>query len=91
MSDKLKEIRDNNPVADFAAGFIPGVGEAQDLHDLYHSIKDKNYKKAGFFTLGLLLPGITAGQIKRFVKAAGDLPKGWAEKVGDLLTMVNLL
>lgn len=78
--DKLKEIRDKNPIADFAAGFIPGVGEAQDLHDLYYSIKDKDYKKAGFFTLGLLLPGITAGQIKKFVKVAGDLPKGWAEK-----------
>lgn len=28
MSDKLKEIRDKNPVADFVAGFISGVGEA---------------------------------------------------------------
>lgn len=28
MSDKLKEIRDKNPVADFVVGFISGVGEA---------------------------------------------------------------
>jgi hypothetical protein len=28
MSDKLKELRDKNPAVDFAAGFIPGVGEA---------------------------------------------------------------
>lgn len=84
--DKLKEIRDNNPVADFAAGFIPGVGEAQDLHDLYHSVKDKDYKKAGFFALGLLIPGLSAGQlidiVKKFTKPLGDLSpalksKGW--------------
>ena len=33
MSDKLKEIRDKKSVADFVAGFISGVGEAQDIQD----------------------------------------------------------
>lgn len=33
MSDKLKQLRDNNPIIDMVAGFIPGVGEAQDVHD----------------------------------------------------------
>jgi len=28
MKDKIKEFRDKNPILDFAAGFIPGVGEA---------------------------------------------------------------
>jgi hypothetical protein len=32
MSDgilnKVKKVRDNNPILDFAAGFIPFVGEA---------------------------------------------------------------
>jgi len=28
MSDKLKQLRDNNPIVDMVAGFIPGVGEA---------------------------------------------------------------
>ena len=39
MSDKIKEFRDKNPLLDFVAGFIPGVGEAQDAHDLYHATK----------------------------------------------------
>lgn len=28
MEDKVKEFRDKNPILDFLAGFIPGVGEA---------------------------------------------------------------
>ena len=35
MEDKVKEFRDKNPILDFLAGFIPGVGEAQDAHDFY--------------------------------------------------------
>jgi hypothetical protein len=31
MGDKVKEFRDKNPVLDFLAGFIPGIGEAQDI------------------------------------------------------------
>jgi hypothetical protein len=31
ISNKVKKVRDNNPILDALAGFIPGVGEAQDL------------------------------------------------------------
>lgn len=82
MEDKLKQIRDKNPMLDFLAGFIPGVGEAQDAHDFYHAAKRGDVMQAGLFSLGLLLPGLTGGQIKRFVGALGELSpalkaKGW--------------
>lgn len=41
MEDKVKEFRDKNPILDFLAGFIPGVGEAQDAHDFIHAQKIK--------------------------------------------------
>lgn len=41
MEDKVKEFRDKNPILDFLAGFIPGVGEAQDAHDLFMPQKIK--------------------------------------------------
>lgn len=41
MEDKVKEFRDKNPILDFLAGFIPGVGEAQDAHDFIHAAQDK--------------------------------------------------
>jgi hypothetical protein len=28
ISDKVKKARDNNPILDALAGFIPGIGEA---------------------------------------------------------------
>jgi hypothetical protein len=31
ISNKVKKVRDNNPILDALAGFIPGVGEAQDF------------------------------------------------------------
>jgi len=31
MKDKIKEFRDKNPLLDIVAGFIPYVGEAQDI------------------------------------------------------------
>ena len=43
MNDKLKEIRDKNPVADFVAGFISGVGEAQDIHDFGIAAKNIDF------------------------------------------------
>ena len=43
MSDKLKEIRDKNPVADFVAGFMSGVGEAQDIHDFGIAAKNNDF------------------------------------------------
>jgi hypothetical protein len=29
--DAVKRLRDAHPIADFVAGFIPGVGETQDV------------------------------------------------------------
>ena len=43
MGDRIKELRDKNPILDFVAGFIPGVGEAQDAHDFYHAAKKGDF------------------------------------------------
>jgi hypothetical protein len=54
--DKLKEIRDKNPIADFLAGFIPVVGEAQDVHDFAIAAKNKNFGGMALASLGLVTP-----------------------------------
>lgn len=86
MNDKIKEFRDKNPILDFAIGFVPGVGEAQDAHDFYHAAKKGDVMQAGLYSLGLLLPGLTGGQIKKlgklFIGKLGELSpalkaKGW--------------
>ena len=41
---EIKEFRDKHPGLDIAAGFVPGVGEAQDAQDLYEGVKDINMK-----------------------------------------------
>lgn len=69
ISNKVKKVRDNNPILDALAGFIPGVGEAQDFQDLTHAVRDNNYIEAGLYSLGLLLPGLSGGQIKKLGKA----------------------
>lgn len=68
MEDKVKEFRDKNPILDFLAGFIPGVGEAQDAHDFIHAVKDKDYMSMGLAAIGLALPGLTGSQLKRIIK-----------------------
>ena len=80
MSDKIKEFRDKNPLLDFVAGFIPGVGEVQDAHDLYHATKKGDVMQAGLSSLGLLLPGLTGNQIKKFVGVLGELNPAWKAK-----------
>lgn len=72
MGDKVKEFRDKNPILDFLAGFIPGVGEAQDAHDFVHAAKDKDYIGMGLTAAGLVIPGLTGGQIRKGI----DLIKG---------------
>jgi len=61
MKDKIKEFRDKNPELDFAAGFIPGVGEAQDAHDFVHAAKKKDYGRMALASLGFIIPGVTGG------------------------------
>lgn len=80
MNDKIKEFRDKNPLLDFVAGFIPYVGEAQDAQDLYHATKKGDIMQAGLSSLGLLLPGLTGNQIKKFVGVLGDLNPAWKAK-----------
>lgn len=75
MSDKLKQLRDNNPVVDFAAGFIPGVGEVQDAHDFYYAAKQNDFGGMALASLGLFIPGFTGGQISKGFKFAKKLAK----------------
>lgn len=70
MSDKdsIKQLRDEHPFWDFAAGFIPGVGETQDVQDFYYGLKDKDYLTAGLSLVGLALPVVSGGQIRKGLK-----------------------
>ena len=82
MEDKVKEFRDKNPILDFLAGFIPGVGEAQDAHDFIHAAKDKDYISMGLAATGLIIPGTTGGQIKKLSNVL--IKKGWRETKGRI-------
>lgn len=81
MSDKLKQLRDDNPVVDFAAGFIPGVGEVQDAHDFYHAAKQNDFGGMALASLGLIIPGFTGGQISKGFKFAKKLAKNSDEVI----------
>lgn len=73
MSDKIKEFRDNNAILDIAAGFIPGVGEVQDAHDFYHAFTKKDLGGMALASLGLVVPGLTGGQITKGAKVLKKL------------------
>ena len=73
MNDKIKEFRDNNATLDFLAGFIPGVGEAQDAHDFYHALTNKDLEGMALASLGLVIPGLTGGQITKGAKVVKKL------------------
>ena len=68
QGDKIKQLRNKHPILDFIAGFIPGVGEAQDIHDFIHEAKRKNYLGMGLSLAGLIIPGFTSAQIKALTK-----------------------
>lgn len=70
MNDIVKQYREKHPWLDFIAGFIPGVGEAQDIQDLAYAVKDKDALTAGLSLLGFVLPGVTGGQINKGIKLA---------------------
>lgn len=90
MNDIVKHYREKHPWLDFIAGFIPGVGEAQDIQDFAHAVKDKDWLIAGTSLLGLALPVVTGGQATKLVKAVKKhLPdslksKGWKEIDGRI-------
>jgi len=68
MKDRIKEFRDKNPKLDFAAGFIPGVGEAQDAHDFVYAAKKKDYGRMALASLGFIIPGVTGGQFLKILR-----------------------
>lgn len=68
VGDKVKQYRDDHPILDFLAGFIPGVGEAQDAQDFMYSAKNKNLGGMALASLGLIIPGLTGGQIGKALK-----------------------
>lgn len=79
MGDKIKQFRDKNSILDFLAGFIPGVGEAQDAHDFYHAAKKGDFGGMALASLGFIIPGVTGGQIGKGIKLANKV----ADKVSD--------
>jgi hypothetical protein len=81
MKDKVKEFRDKNPILDFVAGFIPGVGEAQDAHDFAHAAKKKDFGGMAMASLGLILPGMTGSQLRKIVKAGEEFAPGLFKRV----------
>lgn len=71
MSDKLKELRDKNPVADFMAGFIPGIGEAQDIHDFSIAARNKDFGGMALASLGFLVPFVNGNIMRKGVQLIG--------------------
>lgn len=70
IGDKIKQYRNSHPILDFIAGFIPYVGEAQDAQDFYNASKKNDYVGMGLASLGLIIPGLTGGQITKGLKAS---------------------
>lgn len=81
MKDKVKEFRDKNPELDFAAGFIPGVGEAQDVHDFVHAAKKRDLAGMSWALLGLALPGLAGGQLRKLAKFGDEATGGGIKKI----------
>ena len=68
ISNKVKKARDNNPILDALAGFIPGVGEAQDAHDFYHAAKNRDFGGMALSIAGLAIPVVNGSQIGKAAK-----------------------
>ena len=68
MLDKIKQARDEHPILDFVAGFMPGIGEAQDAQDAFYAVKNRDYGTLALITAGALLPVINGRQLKALVK-----------------------
>ncbi len=76
--EKVKKFRDEHPLLDIGAGFIPGVGEAQDVQDLADGIKNKKYGQAALAAAGLIIPGVSGAQIRagsKMLKSSDDVIK----------------
>lgn len=81
QGDKIKQLRDKHPILDFFAGFIPGVGEAQDAHDFVNAAKKGDKAGMSWALLGLALPGLAGGQLRKLAKFGDDVASGGIKKV----------
>ena len=80
MKDKVKEFRDKHPWLDAIAGFIPYVGEAQDMQDFAHAVKKQDMAGMSWALLGLAIPGLAGGQLKKLAKFGDDIAGGGIKK-----------
>ena len=81
MKDKIKEFREKNPILDFAVGFIPGVGEAQDAHDFVYAANKKDIAGMSWALLGLAIPGLAGGQLRKLAKFGDSVTSGGIKKI----------
>lgn len=81
ISNKVKKVRDNNPILDALAGFIPGIGEAQDAHDFYHAAKKGDINNMLLSAAAFFLP-LTATQVKGLKKLGYGIVDQVHEKLG---------
>lgn len=87
--DKIKQFREKYPFLDFLAGFIPGVGEAQDAHDFSIAAKKNDYIGMGLASIGFVTP-FTGRQLSAFIrpKTRKEFVE-WARKLRDELPILR--
>lgn len=85
MKDKIKEFRDEHPWLDAIAGFIPYVGEAQDIQDFTHAANKKDIAGMSWALLGLAIPGLAGGQLRKLAKFGDDVISDGIKKVNPLI------
>lgn len=73
ISNKVKKARDNNPILDALAGFIPGVSEAQDVQDFTYAAKNKDYLGMAMSLAGVLIPFVNGATVKSGAKIVKEL------------------
>ena len=88
MKDKIKEFRDKHPWLDAIAGFIPYVGEAQDIQDFTHAANKKDMAGMSWALLGLAIPGLAGGQLKKLAKFGDDVISGGVSTSRSLLDRI---
>ena len=81
MKDKIKEFREKHPWLDAITGFIPYVGEAQDIQDFTHAANKKDIAGMSWALLGLAIPGLAGGQLKKLAKFGDDVTNGGIKKI----------
>lgn len=85
MKDKIKEFRDEHPWLDAIAGFLPYVGEAQDIQDFTHAANKKDIAGMSWALLGLAIPGLAGGQLRKLAKFGDDIINDGIKKANPLI------